>query len=261
MLILDGSSLRPRSLRKAISEPGYAGRVIAIVQRLANASESGELLELLFDATETMGAHYAAFLSYIRDDFAHENFRFVLACDPRWCWEYKDRAPYSQDPWIHYASFNTEPICASQITGMTKEQREVQALAERYGMRSTFVVPAPSSGALSRVGMLAIGSRHRGFFEGDGSTEFKVIARSLAMELQGWWLRQLRKEMIEKLGITPDELQLLAYERAGLGSKEIAAELDTTIGSIDSRWQRLNRKLGTANRAASARLAAEYGLI
>lgn len=261
MLILDGSQLHPTSLRRVVSEPGYAGGVIAIVQRLAKVSDPPGVLELLYEAIEKMGVHYAAFLSYIRDDFAHENFQFALACDPRWCFEYKELAPYAHDPWILYAQSNTEPICASQITGMTKEQRQIQAMAERYGMASTLVVPAPSSRALARVGMLAIGSRHQGFFEGDGSAEFSVLARSLSMEMQGWYVRYLSKKMIEKYGITPEELELLAFERNGLGSKQVAAELEVSVGAVDSRWQRLNRKLNTPNRATAARLAAEYGLI
>lgn len=261
MLVRDGTRTGAKSLRQVISEPGYAGRVVTVIQRLASVQTPPEVLELLYEATEAMGAEYAAFVTYIRGDFSHENFRFVLACDPRWCFEYRARAAYSEDPWIVYASSNTEPICASEIPGLSKSQREVRALAVRYGMVSTCVVPAPSSGALSRIGMLAIGSRHAGFFEGDGAAEFKVLARSLSMELQGWWVRRLRKEMIAELDITPDDIQLLTFERAGLGTKQVASELATTAEAIYSRWQRLNRKLGTSNRAASARVAAEYGLI
>lgn len=260
MSIVDGVLLR-RTLQDAVSDPGYGGRVIAVIQRIAAATSPAPILELLYEATRVMGADYAAFVTYIRDDCSHENFRFVLACDPRWCFEYQARAAYSSDPWLLYASSNTEPICASQITVLSTSQREVHDLAIKYGMVSTCVTPAPSSGALSRVGMLAIGSRRAGFFEGDGSSEFKVLARSLAMELQGWWIRRLRQEMIEERGITKDELVLLSLERAGLGSKQVAVELGATSASIDSRWQRLNRKLGTPNRHASARLAAEYGLI
>jgi DNA-binding CsgD family transcriptional regulator len=255
MLVLDAARARAKSLRQVISEPGYAGRVVAVIQRLVAAQNPPEVLDLLYEATEAMGAEYAAFVTYIRGNFSHENFRFVLACDPRWCFEYKARASYSDDPWIMYASSNTEPICASEIHGLSKSQREAQALAVRYGMASTFVVPAPSSGALSRVGMLAIGSRQ------NGGAEFKVLGRSLAMELQGWWVHRLRTEMISELEITPEDLQLLMFERSGLGTKQVASELGATVGAIDSRWQRLNRKLGTGSRAASARLAAEYGLI
>jgi DNA-binding CsgD family transcriptional regulator len=259
MLSLD---TRPTvSLRQLMSEPGYAGRVIAVIQRVATAASPAEVLELLYDGVAAMGADYAAFVSYIRGDCSHENFRFVLACDPRWCFEYQSRAAYAEDPWILYASSNTEPICASEIKALTKSQREVQALAIRYGMVSTCVAPAPSAGARSRVGMLAIGSRQVGLFESQGAAEFKVLARSLSMELQGWWIRHLRQEMIRSLGITPEDLQLLAYERAGLGTKQVASELTMSPAAVDSRWQRLNRKLSTANRAASARLAVEYGLI
>ncbi len=250
-----------RLLRDLVADPGYGGRVVGVIQRVVTAASPADVLDLLFSATQAMGADYAGFVTYIRDDCSHENFRFVLACDPRWCFEYQAKAAYSMDPWILYASANTEPTCASRIPARTSAQREVQALAVKYGMVSTCVAPAPSSGALSRVGMLAVGSRRAGFFEGEGFDEFQVLARSLAMELQGWWVRRLRKELIDSRGITDDDLTLLALERAGLGTKQIAAELGTTTASVDSRWQRLNRKLGTPNRQASAKLAAEYGLI
>lgn len=261
MLVLERLALQDRSLRQVVSEPGYSGRVIQLVQGIAAAQTPSVLLELLFDVTVAMGADSAAFVSHVRGDFAHETFRFVLACDPRWCFEYKTKAAYADDPWILYASSNSEPICASEIPALTKPQREVRALAIKYGMASALVVPAPSGGAQCRVGMLAIGSKREGYFEGDGAAPFQVLARSLSMELQGWWVRRLRKEMIDELGITAQDLQLLGLERFGFGTKEAATELGLSLASVDSRWQRLNRKLNTPNRAAAARFSVAYGLI
>ncbi|MBW8832754.1 MAG: hypothetical protein JF606_25825 [Burkholderiales bacterium] len=50
-------------------------------------------------------------------------------------------------------------------------------------------------------------------------------------------------------------------ERAGMSTKEIAEELGTTVSAVDSRFHRLSTKFNTPNRRATARLAAEYGLI
>jgi DNA-binding NarL/FixJ family response regulator len=61
--------------------------------------------------------------------------------------------------------------------------------------------------------------------------------------------------------ITDDDLVLLRHERLGHATKVIASALDTTASSIDSRFQRVNQKLGVPNRKAAATLAAEYGLI
>ena len=250
-----------KSLAETIADLNYSGKVIKLVQELATAKSSNQVLDLLFEVAGVMEADCAAFVTYIRGDWSHENFRFVLACDPRWCFEYQKTAAYSLDPWIMYASTNTEPICASQITGLTRAQREVHELAIRYGMNSTCVIPAPSSGALTRVGMLAIGSRQAGYFEGPGLREFSVLGRSLAMELQGWCIRRLRQELIEERGLTSEDLQLLAFERAGQGTKQIATDLGISVTAVDSRWKRLNQKLSTANRKASASMAAAYGVI
>jgi DNA-binding NarL/FixJ family response regulator len=46
-----------------------------------------------------------------------------------------------------------------------------------------------------------------------------------------------------------------------LGTKAIANTLDTTAAAVDSRFQRLNQKLGVPNRRSAATLAAEYGLV
>ena len=128
-------------------------------------------------------------------------------------------------------------------------------------MRSAYVVPAPASSGLSRLGVLVLGSQQAGFFDTDAVAPLKVLARSLAMELHEWWVRQVRREIIATHRITHDDLRLLALERAGLSTKEIAEELGTSGSAVDSRFQRLSTKFNTANRRSTARLAAEYGLI
>lgn len=81
------------------------------------------------------------------------------------------------------------------------------------------------------------------------------------MELHQWWIGQIKRELIKNARITPDDLVLLRLERVGHITKTIAEELDTSPCSIDSRFQRINQKLGVPNRKAAANLAAEYGLI
>jgi hypothetical protein len=88
----------------------------------------------------------------------------MLAADPRWCFEYQAKAWYGSDPWLLYASLNSEPRQASKIVAMTGQQREVQVLAQKYGMVSVCIAPAASPGANARVGMLALGSPREGFF-------------------------------------------------------------------------------------------------
>jgi DNA-binding NarL/FixJ family response regulator len=89
----------------------------------------------------------------------------------------------------------------------------------------------------------------------------KSLSRSLAMELHEWWVRKIRDELLVTYRIGPEDLELLRLERAGESTKDIARRGNMTTAAVDSRFQRLNAKLGTPNRKATARLAAEYGLI
>ena len=74
-------------------------------------------------------------------------------------------------------------------------------------------------------------------------------------------VRNVRDELIRSSRLSHDDLVLLDYQNRGLGTKQIADALSTSPTSIDSRFQRVNVKLGVLNRKAAARLAAEYGLI
>ena len=208
-----------------------------------------------------MGAGASEFGSFIRDDPSHESYRFLLACDPVWCFEYERKAWYANDPWLNYALNHSEPARGSEIPIATKQHRAAVDLAVEFGFSSAAIVPAPSAGGLSRVGVLVLGSSTPGFFEGDGFIGLKVVARSLAMELHEWWVGQIKGELIANARITSEDLLLLRHERMGHSTKRIAAELDTSAASVDSRFQRINAKLGVPNRKAAANLAAEYGLI
>jgi DNA-binding CsgD family transcriptional regulator len=248
-------------LRDLVGEPTYAGRVLHAIARLSSATAPPQALETLHAATAEMAIEQAVFVSFLRGEDSHESYRFMLAADPRWCFEYQARAWYGSDPWLLYASMNSEPTCASEIASLTIQQREVRAVAEKYGMVSVCIAPAASPGTNARVGMLALGSRQRGFFESDGFTLFKLLARGLAQELHGWWSAYERNELIGSLNITDEDLRLMRLELEGAGTKQAAGQLGASTASIDSRWQRLNRKLGSPHRQATARLAARYGLI
>lgn len=90
---------------------------------------------------------------------------------------------------------------------------------------------------------------------------FERSRRVWRWSCSAWWVRRLRVDIIRHHRLTADELALLQFERAGLGTKEIARQLGTTCGSVDSRFQRLIKKLGLPSRKAAARLASEYDLI
>lgn len=249
------------SLADIAGQPDYFARVGEVVQRIPRAADEAEAVALLSEATQRMGADASAFVSFIRDDPSHESYRFLLACDPVWCLEYERKAWYANDPWLNYALNHSEPARGSEIPIASKQQRDAVELAVEFGFHSAAIVPAPSGGGLSRVGVLCLGSSSPGFFEGDGFIGLKLVARSLAMELHEWWIGQIRRELIANAKITADDLLLLRYERLGRSTKWLAVELDTTVSAIDSKFQRINAKLGVPGRKAAANLAAEYGLI
>lgn len=253
--------LESRSLQEVTSAVDYFGRVSDVVGEIESARDPVRAVELLQEATLRMGAEVSVFASFMRGHVSCESHRLLLACDPQWCIEYEQEASYANDPWLNYALDHTEPIRGSEIHVATQAQHAIVQLAERFGFRSTVIVPAPSSGGLSRLGVLCLGSSRPGYFEDEGYVAFRVVARSVAMELHEWWLGRLRDEWLATTGIAGADLVLLAHERQGRSTKEIARQLATSAGSINSRFQRLNAKLGVANRKAAARLAAEYGLI
>lgn len=251
----------PRRLQEVVSAKGFAENALSVIQQISQAADDTEIVDALNQAKRALGAEHAAFASFVRDDVAMESFRFLLACDPAWCIEYQRHGWYAHDPWLLYAETHSEPICAAKIPLRTPGQRAVISLAATYGVASAYIVPAPSGGTVSRLGVLMLGSRYEGYFEGEATAPIKVLARSLAMELHEWWVRRVRQEIIKKCHLTPDDMELLALERQGFGSKQIADKLNTSPSAVDSRFQRLNAKFNMPTRKATARVAAEYGVI
>lgn len=246
-----------------MSDKVDAGAVLAAIARIAAASDESDVLEVLYEAKDLLRVQQAVFASFIRDDLSTESFRFLVAADAAWCLAYQRQWWYSNDAWLLYAAANSEPTSDSHIPIRTDHQRAARDLATQFGVKSAFIVPAPAAGGVSRVGVLMLGSSLEGHFDQDRTqlAVVKPLARSLAMELHEWWVRKTRGDLLASSRIGQDDLELLRFERAGLSTKEIARKLGTTAASVDSRFQRLNAKLGTPNRKATARLAMEYGLI
>jgi DNA-binding CsgD family transcriptional regulator len=251
-----------KSLEQLVSAPDYFVKVSAVVGQLHAAKTQAAALDLLFEANRLMGLDASVFASFIRDDETHESYRFMLACDPRWCFEYEKHAKFADDPWLIYACSHSEPIRGHEMQTYTRRQQNVLRVAEDFGFRSSLIIPSPSSGGISRLGVLCLGSNQPGFFDSRAYVAIKMLARSLAMELHDWWVRLVREELITDADLTNEDLELLRLQRLGQGSKDIARALPAmTIRAVDSRFHRINAKLGTPSRKAAARIAAEYGLI
>lgn len=251
----------PSSLADLSAAPDYSSRVMGITGQLAQADDEAKAVVVLSAAAGAMGFDAAAFVSFLRDDPSLETFRFMLACDPLWCLKYEREASYLADPWLGYALKHTEPARGEDIPATSQRQRAVSKLAMQYGFASSLIVPAPCSGAVTRLGVLCLGSTQPGFVVDAGFMPLKVLARGLAMDLHEWWIARLRLELIEYAELTDEDIALLAHERMGLGTKHIAMRLATSPHSINSRFYRMNARLGVPNRKAAAQLAAEYNVI
>ena len=248
------------SLREVTAAPNYFARVSEAVLQIQNAPDLPAVLALLHEAVARVGADVGAFLSFVEDDTS-KTFRFLLDCDPQWSVEYERNAWYDDDPWFRYAKLHAEPVRGHQIPTQDEAQRTIARLAERFGFCSTVILPAPASGGLSRLGMLSLGSRTAGYFDGEGFAAVSVAAAPLAISLQDWCTRDARDELLRTSRLTPQDLLLLRCEWEGLGTKQIASATGMSEASINSGFQRANARLGMPNRKAAARRAAEYGLI
>lgn len=245
----------------AVKDGEFFRRLADLALRVTEKLDSGEVAALLAEAGQSCGADAAAFASFVRDDEACESYRFILACDPTWCLEYESRACYMHDPWLEYTRHHAEAALTRHIPARTAQEAEVVALAQRFGFASAIVVPAQAPRGLTRLGALCLGSSDPGHFDEDALAAISVAVSGLVIRLHAWQIARLRDELLARARLSDRDLALLAQERMGRSSKEIAKMLNSTAHSVDSRWQRLNAKLGVSSRSTAAQLAAEYGLI
>jgi len=251
----------PRTLTAITKDGEFFQRIADLAMRVTSELDSGEVSAVLAEACDLCGADAAAFASFVKDDEAYESYRFILACDPTWCLEYESNACYMHDPWLEYTRHHSEATLATRIPARTAQQVEVVALARRFGFASAIVVPAQSPQGLTRLGALCLGSAQPEYFDEQTLAAVSVAVTGLVVRLQAWQIATLRDELLTRTRLSDDDLALLAQQREGRSSKEIASMTNTTSQGVDSRWQRLNAKLGVSSRTTAAQLAAEYGLI
>lgn len=261
-----GEALTPANpkataLAQVVAEADYTERIAGVAERIAEARDQATVHALLTEGVHALGAEHAVFVSFIRDNADLSACRFMLVCEPGWCQRYLEAGCFAHDPWLAYAAHHSEPIPASSLSVLDAEGQRVIALAMENGFASAALVPAHSGAGHSRISLLCLGSTQPGFFEGEGFGRFRLGARLIAAELHDWWLGRIRRELIVKARITQADLELLRHEHQGHSSKRIAAELQVSKSSINSRFQRMNMKLGVPNRRLAARLAVECGLL
>lgn len=238
----------------------FAG-CVDVANRLAEAEDAGDVAQLLAESAALLGAESAAFASFVKDDETCASYRFILACDARWCFEYEGGACYLNDPWLEYTRRHAEPILTKDIPARTEQEQAVVELARQYGFASAIVVPAQAPFGLTRLGALCLGSAVPGRFNTNDLFQVSFAATALALRLHDWQITRLRRELLVQTRLSEDDIALLRYQQQGRGSKEIAQAINSTPMSVDSRWQRINAKLGVSSRVAATSLAAEYGVI
>lgn len=248
-------------LAEIVAAGDYSARVADVAERITVARDQATALSLLREGVKALGVESAVFVSFIRDNADLSACRFMLVCEPDWCRRYLEAGCFAHDPWLAYAAHHSEPIAASSLPVLDPEGQRVIALAMQNGFASAALVPAHSGAGHSRISVLCLGSSTPGFFDGAGFERFRLGARLIAAELHDWWLARVRRDLIVKSRITTGDLELLRHERQGHSSKRIAAELNVSKSSINSRFQRMNMKLGVPNRRIAARLAVECGLL
>jgi len=251
----------PATLWTIVTSAGYADRVSAAAERIATAPDPAAAQRLLVEGIAVLGVQNAFFASFERSRTDICDCRFMLAFEPAGWRPALDGQGLLQDPWLAYAAHHAAPVVADALPATDHGGHALIDPAHRHGFASTLLVPAHSGPGHARIGLLALGSPHVGFFEGEGLPRFRIGARALATELHDWWQARLRRELLARSRITPADLELLRHEHSGHGSKLIARVLDVSPCAIDSRFQRINARLGVPNRRAAVRLALECGLL
>lgn len=228
---------------------------------LDHARDDAGAIHALQRAAWAFGADAAMFSHFMRHDDSLTVLRTLVACDAPWTNAYAADGWFEDDPWLLHAAEKTKAVLASDILPVGPRQQAIVDTLRAHGFASAVVVPAPSNVGRSRIGVLCIGSVHSDYFEGPAFALLRPVVRGLAMEVNDWWLRQLRERLMAQAQVTADDLELLRHEGLGHKSKAIARCLNAEVPAIDSRFQRLNHRLGVACRRDALRLGRLYGLI
>ena len=249
------------ALRERLRQTEYAARVASIAARLTDTPDQPTAHSLFRAGVSALGAERAAFISFVRDDASTSACHCMLHGDPGWGRRYMDEGHYTRDPWLAYAAHHSEPVLADELAIADPAQHDVVRLAEAAGFVSVLLVPTHSGAGHSRIGLLCLGAAERGCFDGEVLPTLRVAARMLAMELHDWWIARLRRTLIAGARLNSDDLNLLKHQLQGHSSKKIAADLQVSTSSINSRFQRMNARMGVPNRRMAAKLAVDAGLI
>ena len=249
------------SIRERARTAGYTAQALEAIVQIPAATNPPELLVRLVEATAAIGASASLFSAVIPEGGHEPSCLTLFACHPDYAHAQDTLGPILSHPWFRFARTHTIPGTDRQVRVEEGADQEAIDLASQYGFRSCFIVPTPAGANVERVEMLCLGSDEADDFEGDEARIVRTVAKSLAAELHDWLTRYLQQQLRSAARLKEFDLNLLAMEWRGLGTKEIAQRTGLSIASVDSRFQRINSRLHCTGRRASAIRAAGYGLL
>jgi DNA-binding CsgD family transcriptional regulator len=251
-------------LQEAVQAPAFADTINRIVAQIVGARGDAEALELLESAVEAFGCSAAVFASFVRDDATTRSCRYLISGGPALQSLCSNISQSEHDPWLAYARRHFEPRCSKdlEITPDAHSQRAFLAQAAELGFREALIVPSHCVSGPSRIGMLSLGSDQPGYFSDERALALLTVpASALSLHLHIWWHARLRSDLINRVPLTPAELDLARMLLQGLNSKQISRRLNVRSNTIDSQLARMARRLGVGSRRAAVELLREYGVI
>lgn len=108
-------------------------------------------------------------------------------------------------------------------------------------------------------GLIAVIFASLGIWLGLKLTKTEVVVREVPVPVTGPFVRNAVQ--VEKLGITPRELEILEAMAAGLSNREIAERLFVSENTVKTHAARLFDKLAAKRRTQAVQKAKEAGLI
>jgi DNA-binding CsgD family transcriptional regulator len=225
---------------------------------------SGYETEAEVDAAARQIVQYFDLESYVfgalRRAGQREQYRYLVGCAPQWCYVYNQNKWYAIDPFIDYALHNTSPALASDIPLTSPGQGRLLAAAAEHGFRSGIVVPAHSASAVW-VGVLYLGTDEAQEHAERSFSQHRNLMRAFALELLEWWDGKLRIDSLDDLELDDLDIDLLYKAQEQATAEEAARELGITVSRVNSRYERLNRKLEVTSKRRAVEKALALGLI
>lgn len=238
-----------------------ATTVLATIDGIRSAADAAVCLERLFLATSALGASAGLYMVLIPELDDGWSSVALLASDHCGSAPLFDADAVADHPWVRFARNHSTAVTDRDLPPASPEDATALERARAHGFAAHLVIPTTAGAERGRVELLCLGRADPGAFDGEDQRLVRLLAHVLAAELHDWFKRHLRSGLEQAAGLRPEDLELLALEWQGLGTKDIALRTGLSLAAVDSRFQRLIHRLSCNNRKAAARRAAEYGLL